>query len=154
MDAAVFLPFHESQRLHISQLSGQRFKFYIPLRRNDRLRWKRMGLSLRESSFRRRAYAHTVQLAKHIDDEDIEYVACAILPLRSGTGMKLLRHLLIDPKTAYLVGDGQAHFRHTFNGGPHQVYLTCFAGPGCRDSASFIFHRERTRHEDVSPAAT
>src|ERR1700687_4599780 len=41
--------------------------------------------------------------------------------------MKLLRHLLIDPKTAYLVGDGQAHFRHTFNGGPHQVYVTCFA---------------------------
>ena len=41
--------------------------------------------------------------------------------------MKLLRHLLIDPKTTYLVGDGQAHFRHTFNGGPHQVYLTCFA---------------------------
>jgi hypothetical protein len=86
-----------------------------------------MGLSLRECSFRRRACAHTVQLAKHIDDEDIEYVACAILPLRSGTGVKLLRHLLIDPKTAHLVGDGKAHFRHTLNGGPHQVYVTCFA---------------------------
>ena len=46
---------------------------------------------------------------------------------RVGTRMKLLRHLLIDPKTTYLVGDGQAHFRHTFNGGCHQVYLTCFA---------------------------
>jgi hypothetical protein len=32
--------------------------------------------------------------------------------------------LLVPP---YLVGDGQAHFRHTFNGGRHQVYLTRFA---------------------------
>ena len=31
--------------------------------------------------------------------------------------------LLVPP---YLVGDGQAHFRHAFNGGRH-VYLTCFA---------------------------
>jgi hypothetical protein len=27
-------------------------------------------------------------------------------------------------------------------------------GPGFRDSVSFIFNRERTRHEDVSPAAS
>jgi hypothetical protein len=66
-------------------------------------------------------------LAEHIDNEDIKYIAGAILPLRTGTRMKLLRHLLIDPKTTYLASDGQAHFRHTFNGGRHQVYLTCFA---------------------------
>ena len=86
-----------------------------------------MGISLPENSLRRHACAHAVQLAEHIDNEDIEYVACAILPLRTGTRMKLLRHLLIDTKTTYLVGDGQAHFGHTFNGWRHQVYVTCFA---------------------------
>jgi hypothetical protein len=86
-----------------------------------------MGISLPENSLRRHACAHAVQLAEHIDNEDIEYVACSILPLRTGTRMKLLRHLLIDTKTTYLVGDGQAHFRHTFNGWRHQVYLACFA---------------------------
>jgi len=73
--------------------------------------------------FRRCACAHAVQLAEHIDNEDIKYVAGAILPLRTGTRMKLLRHLLIDPKTTYLVGDVQAHFRNTFNGGLHQVKI-------------------------------
>jgi hypothetical protein len=66
-------------------------------------------------------------LTEHIDNDDIEYVACAILPLRTGTRMKLLPHLLIDTKTTHLIGDGQAHFRHTFNGWRHQVYLACFA---------------------------
>ena len=41
--------------------------------------------------------------------------------------MKFLRHLLINTKATYSVGDGQAHFRHTFNGWRHQVYLACFA---------------------------
>ena len=103
-----------------------------------------MGISLPENSLRRRACAHAVQLAEHIDNEDIEYVACAILPLRTGTRMKLLRHLLIDTKTTYLVGDGQAHFRHTFNGGPHQVYLACFARTEIHFNGlpcpGFVFH--------------
>jgi hypothetical protein len=33
-----------------------------------------------------RACAHAVQLTMHVDNEDIEYVAGAILPLRSDTG--------------------------------------------------------------------
>ena len=86
-----------------------------------------MGISLPENSLRRRACMHAVQLAEHIDNEDIENVACAILPFRTGTRMKHLRHLLIDTKTTYLVGDGQAHFGHTFNGERHPVYIACFA---------------------------
>jgi len=48
--------------------------------------------------------------------------------------MKLLRHLLIDLKTTNLVGDEQAHFRYTFSGGPHQVYVTCFARTYCNSA--------------------
>jgi hypothetical protein len=57
-------------------------------KRSDFFRWKRMGISLSENSFPRRACAHAVQLAEHIDNENIKYVAGAILPLRTGTRMK------------------------------------------------------------------
>ena len=60
-----------------------------------------MRISLPENSLRSRACAHAVQLAEHIDKEDIEYVTGAILPLRTGPRMKHLRHLLIDTKTTY-----------------------------------------------------
>ena len=81
--------------------------------------------------------AHAVQLAEHIHNEDIKYVAGAILPLRTGTRMKLLRHLLIDPKTTYLTIDGQAHFRHTSMAGVTRS--TARASPGPR-STSMVCH--------------
>jgi hypothetical protein len=95
-----------------------------------------MGISLAENSFRR-PHAHVVQLAEHIHNEDIKYVAGAILPLRTGTRMKLLRHLLIDPKTTYLTIDGQAHFRHTSMAGVTRS--TARASPGPR-STSMVCH--------------
>jgi hypothetical protein len=64
---------------------------------------------------------------------ETEFVSCSILPLRTGTRMKLLRHWLIDTKTTYLVGDGQVHFRHTFNG--CVTRSTSRASPGPRSTS-------------------
>ena len=47
--------------------------------------------------------------------------------LRTGYTHEASAPLAHDTKTTYLVGDGQAHSRQTFNGWRHQVYLPCFA---------------------------
>lgn len=87
-----------------------------------------MGVSLRKNPDRRDAYAYAIELTQHVHHQNIEYVACATFVVRPRTGVKLLRHLLVDSETPYLRGNRDSHFCHTFDGGCDHVHIVGCSG--------------------------